>query len=343
MLYTKGMLKSAAIFLAAGILMFAPFSVSAAETGFFGAIVPEVCNCEAGATRGASSAPDWGCALQTLQNVVRFAISMAVVIVTLVAAYAGILLITSPFNAENRSKAKNMLLNAVIGLVITLCSWLIVDFVMKALYNESEAAKTYGAAGVLPWEKILGEGVTKDTMCFVIKEAPQYAGSIGGSGDGLTSCSTLSAAVLAQATPSGSEVTIRDRLRAGDVYVNNADRCPPGITYQEYACSTSKRCTSVGTLREPTIQHTLNLAKQCESIKLTGGSESGHSTNGQNTHEDGFKIDISTDHSFCVRRITTKKSGAPTFGSEQRSDSCANIYTLEGDHWDIMVNSACFN
>ncbi len=49
-----------------------------------------------------------------------------------------------------------MLLNAVVGLFIVLAAWLIVDFVMKSLYNPD--AWQEGSLG--PWNSILVGGDT---------------------------------------------------------------------------------------------------------------------------------------------------------------------------------------
>ena len=78
------------------------------------------------------------------------AISFGVVIFVLIIAFAGILWILTPTNPENHSQAKKILTNAVIGFLILLSSWLIVDFVMKLLYNE---ATEFG-----PWNAILTGG-----------------------------------------------------------------------------------------------------------------------------------------------------------------------------------------
>lgn len=119
-----------------------PHAALAAETSFFGPIYPEQCVCP-------GSAPEFGCVLETIRNLINFVLSMGVVIFILILSYAGFLFMTSSVNAENRNKAKSILMNAVIGLIIALAAWLIVDFVMKVFYN--------GRFG--PWNTILvGEG-----------------------------------------------------------------------------------------------------------------------------------------------------------------------------------------
>lgn len=195
------MLRSLALFLVAGVMLLAPYSASAATVNFFGPIVPEECNCEASSPDNAASvpsAPEWGCVLATLQNLVAFAISIGVMIVTLMMAYAGILWIASPFNPHNREEGRTLLINSVIGLVITLCSWLLVDFVMKFFYNEQRAAEFAGGqaqgASYLPWESILGGNA--GAKCFEVTSSvsgPTGTGFVTSRRGGGGSCSVASA------------------------------------------------------------------------------------------------------------------------------------------------------
>lgn len=117
----------------------------------FGPIVPEACRaCPCG----------FGGVLAIIQNVVNFLIAIGIIIATLIIVWGGILYITSPANPENRSTANKMLINAIVGLMITLSAWLIVDFVMKTLYG--------GQFG--PWNSILltGEGAA----CIEARDNP---------------------------------------------------------------------------------------------------------------------------------------------------------------------------
>ena len=76
------------------VLILAPDTASAQ---IFAPLIDERCHCE-------GSAPDWGCAFQTVQNAMNLAISLGVVIATLVIAYAGALWLLSPVNPANREK-----------------------------------------------------------------------------------------------------------------------------------------------------------------------------------------------------------------------------------------------
>lgn len=86
-------------------------------------------SCPVGAPLG------FGGVLQLVQNGMNAAISLGILICVLVIVFAGFLWILTPTNPESHSQAKKVLTNAVIGFVIILSAWLIVDFVMKLLYD----------------------------------------------------------------------------------------------------------------------------------------------------------------------------------------------------------------
>ena len=99
-----------------------------------------------------------GAILQFIQNIMNAMISVGVIAMVLIIAYAGFLFILTPTNPEARSKAKSMLGNAVIGFIIVLAAWIGVDFIMKLLYSDSTQT-SFG-----PWNKILT--VTDSSQCI---------------------------------------------------------------------------------------------------------------------------------------------------------------------------------
>jgi len=122
------------IFLAA-IALGAPHmaqAVSSLSGGF--SIVPAACNCGAGA--------GWGCVLQVIGNLLDLAIGIGVLASVAALAYAGFLWVTNPLNSENRTQGRNMLLNAVVGLVIALGAWLIVNTLLNVLTGSGVESAT---------------------------------------------------------------------------------------------------------------------------------------------------------------------------------------------------------
>lgn len=132
-------------------------------------LVPEAheldADCPVGAPLG------FGGVLQLIQNGMNAAISFGIIICVIVIAFAGILWLLTPTNPENHSQAKKVLTNAVIGLLIILSAWLIVDFVMKILY--SGADNQQGKFG--PWNQILTGG---DVCVVKASTTPLFTGSI---------------------------------------------------------------------------------------------------------------------------------------------------------------------
>lgn len=73
-----------------------------------------------------------------ISNVFQFAFTIVGIAAVLVTAVAGIMYITSGGNQEQVGKAKAALTAAVIGTVITLASWLIINAVLNAAgYNDA--------------------------------------------------------------------------------------------------------------------------------------------------------------------------------------------------------------
>ena len=141
-----------------GVLL--PQPAEAAPVNFFGPIVPEACKCDDIEFEGkiVSSAPAYGCVLQIIQNIIRFAITLGIVLATLALVYAGFVWMTSRGNPEKISRGRTMLLNVFIGLAVLLGAWLLVDFVMKTLYTEPTE---FG-----PWNSILAPVGDSSGVCL---------------------------------------------------------------------------------------------------------------------------------------------------------------------------------
>lgn len=141
-----------AFFILLGSLALAlPVSAYAADIPLLSpgwSLVPEACRaCPCG----------FAGVLAIVQNIMNAGIGVAILFCVLIMTWAGMLYITTPANPEARGKASNMLINAAVGLMIVLSAWLIVDFVMKILYNPNNA-------GWGPWNTILGDSDGKSCI-----------------------------------------------------------------------------------------------------------------------------------------------------------------------------------
>jgi hypothetical protein len=114
----------------------------------------------------------WGMLIIVINNLISFLITIAIVFVApLMIAYAGFLFVVNPVSSGGIQKAKDILTNTIVGIVIALAGYLIVDAVMAVLYNPNEVGKTWSEiinwngdtclpqAGALPGD-VLTQAVT---------------------------------------------------------------------------------------------------------------------------------------------------------------------------------------
>ena len=101
---------------------------------FFGPIIPDANNtCAAG----------WGMLIVVINNIEQLIITLLIVFVApLMLAYAGFLYVVNPVSPEGRSKANRVLRNTIVGIVVALAAWLIIDAIMVALTNQGVGAWT---------------------------------------------------------------------------------------------------------------------------------------------------------------------------------------------------------
>ena len=85
----------------------------------------------------------------TLQDIIGGIISVALgfigVLLFALFIYAGFLWMTAGGNEEQVKKAKGLIMNAVIGLIIVIASYAIADFVLTQLSQATSGAGTSGA------------------------------------------------------------------------------------------------------------------------------------------------------------------------------------------------------
>jgi hypothetical protein len=135
-----------ALLLIAGSLAL-PVVAHAGGIPFFGPIIPdEVNRCAAG----------WGLLMVVINNIISLLITLAIVFVApLMIAWSGFLFVVNPVNAEGKGQAKKILTNTVVGIVIALAGWLIVNAIMVALYNP-DTPIAGGKLGV--WSQLVTSG-----------------------------------------------------------------------------------------------------------------------------------------------------------------------------------------
>lgn len=248
-------------------MLLAPMPTFAASATFLGPIVPQACHCDNQTVQGAAggvqvnSAPDWGCVLAVVQNLINFGVTLAMVLFTIYLVITGFSFITSASSSEARSKAKTRFANVFIGLSVMLCAWLLVDFVMKQLYNPD--ATFVGAGGSSkfgPWNSILAS--TPGSECIrptdpgkiqagaltnIVDSSAIVGGSTGtgvsisgGSGSTKLNASAASSYALNNALSKPSNqcaLYVRKALAAGGLTSLNSNH--PGAAYQYTGTLTS--------------------------------------------------------------------------------------------------------
>ena len=154
------------LFVAAVSIFFLSVGIPAHAASILSPIIPvNQCNCQA-----LNSAPDWGCVLQTLQTAMNDIVAFATIIITIYIAWAGIAFMMSPTSAEGRTQARQRVVNAVIGLLIVLGSWLLIDSLMKVIYNQG--ATGAGVAQLGPWNTLLSDTNPADQCIKVVTNIP---------------------------------------------------------------------------------------------------------------------------------------------------------------------------
>lgn len=275
---------------------------------FFGPIVPpNIEQCAAG----------WASIIVVTNNIIEFLLTLLIVFVApIMIAYAGFLFVVNPVNPSEKQKAKSVLTNTILGIVISLSAWLIVDAVMAALYNPSAVGST--------WSSIVNWG---GDACL------RQTGSIGNLNQG-TGVSTGGAVTVVPG--SGDEQAIRQQLAQAGVSINH-DPCPAG--------SDGQGCTNVAGMQAATVSQIINIANSCGngcSVIVTGGTEPGHAS-GTYSHGNGYKVDLSQSNSvlnsFLQTLPLTGQRGGDS-GGPIRS-TCGNQYVQESNHWDITVHQVC--
>lgn len=102
---------------------------------FFGPIIPNNNNvCPA----------SWGMFITVINNVISLLITIAIVFIApLMIAWSGFLMVVNQGNAGKIAEAKKILTNTIVGIVISLAAWMIVDAIMAVLYNPGAAGGTW--------------------------------------------------------------------------------------------------------------------------------------------------------------------------------------------------------
>lgn len=142
-----------------------------------------------------------------VENVLDWLVMILGIIATILIVVAGIKLATSGGNVSAMESAKRSINNLLIGYVIVLAGWLMVDTVMKVLVSDDGAIPNFGV-----WNSI---------ECVVQPEAFEYVGRPTASGDNAAEFSDADAASRVAAIEASGEVV--DDARAAAIAAGITD------------------------------------------------------------------------------------------------------------------------
>jgi len=74
--------------------------------------------------------------VKLIDNVIKFLVTMLSVIAVIVMVYAGFLMVTSGGDENKWTTAKGLFTNVVIGIILVLAAWLIVDTLLSMLTGD---------------------------------------------------------------------------------------------------------------------------------------------------------------------------------------------------------------
>lgn len=254
------------------------------------------------------------CHLVSMGNtIITWLIGMMFLVFAVLMVVAGFGLVTSAGNQSALDAAKSKFQNALIGIIIVLAAWIIVDTVLRGILKGG----TGEIEGYGPWSEV--KCTTQATAIQFVREGPAQ----------------VDAAQTEVATPSPSAVS------AGELSQAQAEAQLAGkpITLVSSGnCTDASRttCTSLDGVKANTINRITELQAQVgEPFVITGGTEAGHA-GGQYSHANGYKIDLRPTPALSNYIYSNYTQIGPTKYRDPRGNT---YYRHEPDHWDITITN----
>jgi len=277
------------------------------------------------------------CHIVNLVNeVIRWLFFMVGLIFAIMMMIAGFGLVTSGGDTAALSKAKEKFRNVIIGLIIAMAAWLLIDTLMRGLMGGGSVVDDAG--NPVPIGEIRGWGPWAEVQCFR-QEQPQRVIA----GNGVTEVDYSKQTTPGVVSPGSlGHNDALSRLNNSGIIVTSTQG-PDGVNLD---CTGISRCTSLNNIREDTVNQTINISNGCPECRIvvTGGTEGGHS-GGEFSHGAGYKIDLDdnpTLDKFLTENLERDGQRGGSHGGPRYRDSCGNEYVRENNHWDISItNGAC--
>ncbi|MDO8492508.1 MAG: pilin [bacterium] len=254
-----------------------------------------------------------------VQNVINFIILyLAAPVATLLIAWAGIKLIVNAENEGERTKAKQLLKDILVGFLWVLCAWFVVILIVGTLVKDAGVASKDS-----PWFKIECNRPAYGPLDTKLDQAQPG---------------------LIVFTPSGavgaySQIQAQEKFSsAGNISVFSTGNCND---------QNNPSCTSLQGIQPKTVDGVINLRQACGSscsIVISGGTEVGHSEGGA-SHSAGDKVDISIKGSsssfntFITKTLKAQNNNMMPANTTLQMQVSGKKYEVryEIDHYDIRV------
>lgn len=253
------------------VLFALPSFAFAANTGFFGSVVP-ACLYGEGALKMCQA-----CDLVSLaENILRIFVSLSVMAAALMFAYAGVLYVTASANPGNVDSAKNVFVGTLLGLALVLSAYLIVDIVMRVFTGQNLNVLTKVDCVRVEHPKNAGFQYTREARQNVV-EATQ--------GDTPT---------VAAQCPAGSGYSHDAALAALNATGRITVTSTAGAAGVRDGCS-GKGCTSLAGICRGTVDGLIGVASDnpCGPLTVWGAAEGGDAHKVGSPHGKGCAFDIS--------------------------------------------------
>ena len=274
-----------------------------AAVPFFGPIIPQA---------GGQSvcAAGWGMFMIVINNLISFLITIVIVFIApIMIAWSGFLMVANPFNPGAKEEAKGILTRTIVGIVIALSSWMIVDAVMAVLYNPTDAGATWsslittnGADICIPLVESLKQAVVSPGVTAVTGGVAQ--GFYQKNPSLLTKDQTGANWTQAEKDNLYTGTEAMKILESSNIAVNR------GYSPVGQDCGT--QCTSLNGIPKNTINTLVEAKKDCStcSITVTGGTEGGHQSQGFGKASIDLRYDENT-YSYLTGRGSQVVREAP--------------------------------
>jgi hypothetical protein len=250
------------------------------------------------------------CNLLTIfTNISRKILSIAGGIALVFFVLAGVSFIMSFGNSEKVQSSKKMVIGTIIGLVIILLSWTMVNEFFLFMFGKEKVTQSGEAQvwGTTPWSLLTN-------FCPIpprpIKEINTMVDNV----------------MLTIPPPAGNDdKSIRNWLKAQNIETKNAE-CKGEAT---------KGCTTLTQLPEKALSRLVNLKNDCKvnTMTITGGTEGGHKKHGLGKAAVDLR-NTDTKLNDCIESRSKLVRGS-ALGNWYKDNVTGAFYLSEGDHWHI--------